>query len=130
MKTSIKTRGISSSLSLTGFLGAGLAIDLGITPIHVRVFDKVNNYSSRTSYDVLINGLNKNSNIEVTKSVVEQYVELLRGRSYHIKIEHETSIPIGYGLSSSWRAPLSLSYALNRALKVGLDMERAGSDCP
>ena len=106
-----------------GSLGAGLAIDLGITTT-VRVFDKGNNYS-RTSYDVLINGLNKNSNIEVTKSVVEQYVELLHGKSYHIKIEHEISIPIGYGLSSSGAAALSLSYALNRALNIGLDMEQA-----
>jgi pantoate kinase len=106
-----------------GSLGAGLAIDMGITTT-VKVFDKGNNYS-RTSYDVLINGLNKNSNIEVTKSVVEQYVELLHGRSYHIKIEHETAIPIGYGLSSSGAAALSLSYALNRALNVGLDMEQA-----
>jgi pantoate kinase len=106
-----------------GSLGAGLAIDMGITTT-VKVFDKGNNYS-RTSYDVLINGLNKNSNIEVTKSVVEQYVELLHGRFYHIKIEHETAIPIGYGLSSSGAAALSLSYALNRALNVGLDMEQA-----
>jgi pantoate kinase len=117
-----KNEGGSSHLR-KGSLGAGLAIDMGITTT-VRVFDKGNN-NPRTSYDVLINGLNKNSNIEVTKSVVEQYVELLHGRSYHIKIEHETSIPIGYGLSSSGAAALSLSYALNRALKVGLDMEQA-----
>src|SRR5918996_1087468 len=117
-----KNEGGSSHLH-KGSLGAGLAIDMGITTT-VRVFDKGNNYP-RTGYDVLINGLNKNSNIEVTKSVVEQYVELLHGRSYHIKIEHETSIPIGYGLSSSGAAALSLSYALNRALKVGLDMEQA-----
>jgi pantoate kinase len=105
-----------------GSLGAGLAIDMGITTT-VRVFDKSNSCSG-TSYDVIVNGVNRNSNIDVTESVVEQYIEFLHG-SYHIKIEHETSIPIGYGLSSSGAAALSLSYALNHALKVGLNMEEA-----
>jgi pantoate kinase len=105
-----------------GSLGAGLAIDMGITTT-VRVFDKGSRCSG-TSYDVIVNGMNKNSNIDVTESVVEQYIEFLDG-SYHIKIEHETSIPIGYGLSSSGAAALSLSYALNRALKVGLNKEEA-----
>jgi len=105
-----------------GSLGAGLAIDMGITTT-VRVFDKGNSCSG-TSYDVLMNGINKNSDIDVTESVVEQYLEFLH-KSYHIRIEHETSIPIGYGLSSSGAAALSLSYALNHALKVGLNMEEA-----
>lgn len=105
-----------------GSLGAGIAIDLGITTT-VRVFDKCNS-SSGTSYDVVVNGINKNSNTDVTESVIEQYIEFLHG-SYHIKIEHEASIPTGYGLSSSGAAALSLSYALNRALNVGLDMEQA-----
>jgi pantoate kinase len=107
-----------------GSLGAGLAIDMGITTT-VRVFDKCNSSSGTgTSYDVVVNGINKNSNIDVTESVIEQYIEFLHG-SYHIKIEHETSIPTGYGLSSSGAAALSLSYALNRALKAGLNMEEA-----
>jgi pantoate kinase len=105
-----------------GSLGAGLAIDMGITTT-VRVFDKGNSCSG-TTYEVIINGMNKNSNIDVTVSVVEQYIEFSH-RSYHIKIEHEISIPIGYGLSSSGAAALSLSYALNRALKVGFNMEEA-----
>ena len=105
-----------------GSLGAGLAIDMGITTT-VRVFDKGNSCSG-TSYDVIVNGMNKNSNIDVTESVVGQYIEFLHG-SYHLKIEHETSIPIGYGLSSSGAAALSLSYALNRALKVGFNIEEA-----
>ncbi len=112
----------SSYLNM-GSLGAGLAIDRGITTT-VKVYERGDNHT-RTTYDVSINGSNQNSNIDVTTSVVEGYIELLRGKSYHIKIEHETSIPIGYGLSSSGAAALSLSYALNNALNVGLDIKQA-----
>ena len=112
-----------SSYLYKGSMGAGLAIDLGVNTT-VTVFEKHDNYS-RTTYDVFINGWSQNSDIEVTESVVEQYLRLLMGRSYYIKIEHEISIPIGYGLSSSGAAALSLSYALNRALAVGLDIKQA-----
>jgi pantoate kinase len=112
-----------SSYLYKGSMGAGLAIDLGVTTT-VGVSEKCDNYSG-TTYDVFINGSSQSSDIEVTESVVEQYLELLRGKSYYIKIEHEISIPIGYGLSSSGAAALSLSYALNSALGVGLDIEQA-----
>ena len=112
-----------SSYLYKGSMGAGLAIDLGVTT-SVGVSEKCDNYSG-TTCDVLINGSRQSSDIEVTESVVEQYLELLRGKSYYIKIEHEISIPIGYGLSSSGAAALSLSYALNSALAVGLDSEQA-----
>lgn len=106
-----------------GSMGAGLAIDLGVTTT-VTVFEKHDNYSE-TTYDVFINGSSQNLDIEVTESVVEQYLKLSIGKSHYIKIEHEISIPIGYGLSSSGGAALSLSYALNRALAVGLDIKQA-----
>lgn len=112
-----------SSYLYKGSIGAGLAIDLGVSTT-VRAFQKRNNYSG-TTYDVFINGSRQNWDIEVTESVVKQYIELLRGKSYHIKIEHEISIPIGYGLSSSGAAALSLSYALNSALAAGLNIEQA-----
>ena len=34
-----------------------------------------------------------------------------------ISVEHESEIPIGYGLGSSGSAALSLSYALNQCFK-------------
>ncbi|HYY67598.1 MAG TPA: hypothetical protein VE572_04555 [Nitrososphaeraceae archaeon] len=106
-----------------GSMGAGIAVDLGVTTT-VTVYDKLDNFSG-TTYDVCINGSSQNLDIEVTKSVAEQYLKLSGGKSYYIRIEHEISIPIGYGLSSSGAAALSLSYALNRALAVGLDIEQA-----
>jgi pantoate kinase len=105
-----------------GSMGAGLAIAIGLSSA-VKVFEK-DNYS-QTTYDVYINGSNRNINFEVTKSVVEEYIRLLGEKSYHIRIEHETSVPIGYGLSSSGAAALSLSYALNSALNVELSLEQA-----
>jgi pantoate kinase len=113
----------SSYLNM-GSLGAGLAIDRGVTTT-VKVYEKGDDNHTRTTYEVSINGSNQYSNIDVTKSVVEDYIEFLQGKSYYIKIEHETAIPIGYGLSSSGAAALSLSYALNNALNVGLDIKQA-----
>ena len=120
----LKSDGNDKSFYLyEGSIGAGLAIDLGITTT-VGVFQKRDNHSG-TTYDVFINGSIQNSNIEVSESVVKHYIELLREKSYYIRIEHETSIPIGYGLSSSGAAALSLSYSLNSALAAGLDNEQA-----
>lgn len=106
-----------------GSTGAGLSIGIGLSSF-VKVYEKRDD-CTRTTYDVYINGSKTNSNIEVSKSVLEKYIRLFRKKSYHIQVEHETSLPIGYGLSSSGAAALSLSYALNTALKVGLNFEQA-----
>ena len=106
-----------------GSTGAGLAISVGLSTF-VEAYEKQDN-NSPTTYDVYMNGSHIKFNIDVTKSVVEKYISLLRKKSCYIKIEHETELPIGFGLSSSGAAALSLSYALNTALKVGLNSEQA-----
>ncbi|MDQ3838631.1 MAG: hypothetical protein M3297_05110, partial [Thermoproteota archaeon] len=106
-----------------GSTGAGVAIGLGLSSYVMAQENQDKSLS--TTYDVYMNGSKIKFNFEVTKSVVEKYISLLQGKSYYIKIEHESDLPIGFGLSSSGAAALSLSYALNVALKVGLNSEQA-----
>jgi pantoate kinase len=100
-----------------GSKGAGFSIDRGIeTTAYV--------YESRkTDYQVRINGV-KSRNAEVSKWVVEEYLRLT-DRPYFISISHDVKIPIGFGLGSSGAAAISLSYALNEALGIGLSRIQA-----
>lgn len=95
-----------------GSLGAGFSISHGITTT-VEVYE-----STTLSYQISINGM-RVEDAEVSKWVVEEYVKLI-DRPFYINIEHRISIPIGFGLGSSGAAALSLSYALNDALDIGL----------
>jgi pantoate kinase len=100
-----------------GSKGVGFSIDLGVTTT-VSLYDDF-----ASSYQIMINGRSVDD-AEVSRFVVEEYLRFIR-RPYHIRIEHKTDIPIGFGLGSSGAAALSLSFALNRALKVGLSPEQA-----
>src|SRR5919198_4777056 len=100
-----------------GSKGAGFSIDRGIaTTAHVYE-------STKTNYDIQINGV-KNCDAEVSKWVIEEYLKLA-DRPYFVSISHEVKIPIGFGLGSSGAAALSLSYALNQALAIGLSRTQA-----
>ena len=100
-----------------GSKGAGFSIDRGIvTSVYV--------YESATKdYRVQINGI-RSHNAEVSKWIIKQYLKLT-GRPYFVSISHEVKVPIGFGLGSSGAAALSLSYALNQALGLGLSRTQA-----
>ena len=100
-----------------GSTGAGFSIDRGIaTTAHVYE-------SAKTNYEIQINGI-KNCEAEVSKCVIEEYLKLA-DRPHFLSISHEVKIPIGFGLGSSGAAALSLSYALNQALDIGLSATQA-----
>src|ERR687886_2111608 len=101
-----------------GSLGAGFSIDHGITTT-VKVHQ-----SSRLDYTIWLNG-QIGQDVEVSRWVLEEYLKLINRSNCRIDVEHETSIPIGFGLGSSGAAALSLSYALNEALGVGLSKKQA-----
>jgi pantoate kinase len=103
----------SSNYLYLGSKGAGFSIDRGITTT-VEVYD-----STTTNYQISINGI-RVEDAEVSKWIVEEYFNLV-DRPCYINIEHLISIPIGFGLGSSGAAALSLSYALNDALNIGLN---------
>jgi pantoate kinase len=100
-----------------GSKGAGFSIDRGITTT-VEVFE----YQT-TNYQISINGKVEDAN--VSKWVVEEYLKDLH-KPYYISINHESNIPIGFGLGSSGAAALSLSYALNDALDTKLSKYEVG----
>src|SRR5919198_2810064 len=100
-----------------GSKGAGFPIDRGITTT-AYVYE-----SAKTDYQVRINGI-KSRNAEVSKWVIEEYLKLT-DRPYFVSIGHDVKIPIGFGLGSSGAAALSLSYALNQALDIGLSRTQA-----
>ncbi len=100
-----------------GSKGAGFSIDRGITTT-VKIFDH-----DSVDYQISINGIMVHD-AEVSRWVIEEYLKLVDQRCY-INIEHESTIPIGFGLGSSGAAALSLSYALNDAFRVGLSTVEA-----
>src|SRR5919205_2076531 len=100
-----------------GSKGAGFSIDRGITTT-VKIFDH-----DSVDYQISINGIRVHD-AEVSRWVIEQYLRLTDQRCY-INIEHESTIPIGFGLGSSGAAALSLSYALNEAFNIGLNTKEA-----
>jgi pantoate kinase len=100
-----------------GSKGAGFSIDRGITTT-VEIY----NHES-VNYQISINDI-RVEDAEVSKWVLEEYLKLVDHR-YYINIEHEISIPVGFGLGSSGAAALSLSYALNEAFNIGLNTKEA-----
>jgi pantoate kinase len=100
-----------------GSKGAGFSIDKGIATT-AYIYE-----SAKPEYQIWINGI-KNRNAEVSKWVIEEYLKLA-DRPYFISVHHDVEIPIGFGLGSSGAAALSLSYALNQALDMGLSRTQA-----
>ena len=97
---------------LNGSLGAGFCINKGVkTTVNIE-------NSNKNNYSILINGKIVND-VEVSRYVVNEYIPLMN-KKYKITIEHQSGIPIGYGLGSSGAAALSLSLALNEALGTPL----------
>jgi pantoate kinase len=100
-----------------GSKGAGFSIDHGVATT-VEIYDH-----RSVNYQISINGI-KVKDAEVSKWVLEEYLKLI-DQHYYINVEHQISIPIGFGLGSSGAAALSLSYALNEAFNIGLNMNEA-----
>ena len=100
-----------------GSRGAGFSIDRGITT-SVQIYESV-----RPSSQISLNGI-RVLDADVSMWVLEKYSKLAN-RPYFAKVDHEVGTPVGFGLGSSGAAALSLSYALNKALGLGLSKPRA-----
>jgi len=101
-----------------GSLGAGISISKGVTT-EVELYRHEKN-----SFEISINGVNSKDAI-VSKYVINEFLKRSR-KKYFVKINHQAEVPIGYGMGTSGSAALSLSYALNHALSLGLsDIESA-----
>ena len=100
-----------------GSKGAGFSIDRGIVTT-AYVYE-----SAKRGHQISINGVEAR-NAEVSSWMAEEYLTLAN-KPYFLNIEHDIGVPIGFGLGSSGAAALSLSYALNEALGVGLSRTHA-----
>ena len=79
--------------NFNGSLGAGFSIGKGIGTT-VKVF---NDYSK--NYKISLNGINSLDS-KISKFVTEHYLKMV-DKPIFISVEHESEIPIGYGLGSS-----------------------------
>jgi len=102
---------------LTGSIGAGICIQKGVkTTVNISP-------SQKFQLNIFINKFPCH-NAKVSNSVVQQLI----GRSdkkFSLTINHYLDIPIKCGYGSSGAAALSLSYALNEALNLGLSKTEA-----
>ena len=101
-----------------GSKGAGFSFKKGVTTT-IDLYK-----SNNKGYQIFLNNSLFNE-VEVSKWVVQYYLDKFDLPSYFINIKHSIDIPIGYGLGTSGAAALSLSYALNKSLDIGLLKEQA-----
>lgn len=100
-----------------GSIGAGFSISKGITTTAKTFGAKTKGYS------ISIDGIQVQK-APVSAYVAEHYLNLIDKPTF-LQISHITDIPIGFGLGSSGAAAVSLSYALNDLLKIGLSKVEA-----
>ena len=99
-----------------GSMGAGFSIKQGVIT-KVKTYTKNN---QKPNFDIKINGYQPNKT-DVSEFVLNEFLKLGEFSDKFFEIEHDISIPVGYGLGSSSAVALSLSFALDQALETKLD---------
>ncbi len=101
-----------------GSLGAGFSIQDGVTT-QVEVSP-----AEEFDYKITTDGYATDNTI-VSEFVINDFIKRTNSK-YFIKVHHEISVPVGYGLGSSGAVALSLAVALNKALSLNLSKEEVG----
>jgi|ERR1700687_1511290 len=101
-----------------GSIGAGFCIKEGVTT-KVKVTS-----SDKPGFKITVIGY-KSDNTQVSEFVVKEFFKIVEG-NYFLDIEHDTAIPVGYGLGSSGAVALSLAFALNKSLGTNLSRTKIG----
>ena len=109
------------ALENLGSMGAGFSIKQGVTT-RVRI-DNRDNLESQ--FKITTKGY-QSDKTDVSEFVLNEFLKLGDFSKMFFDIEHEISIPVGYGLGSSSAVALSLSYALDEALETKLDKKVIG----
>jgi len=105
-----------NALENFGSTGAGFSIKQGVTT-RVKVDTKDN---QKSNFRITTKGY-QSDKTDVSKFVLNEFLKLGKFSNKFFDIEHEISIPVGYGLGSSGAVALSLSFALDQALETKLD---------
>jgi len=110
-----------NNLENLGSMGAGFSIKQGVT---TRVKIETRN-DQKSNFEISSYGY-QSDKTDVSEYVLNEFLRLGEFSTKFFKIEHEISIPVGYGLGSSGAVALSLSFALDQALKTKLDKTTIG----
>ena len=110
-----------SNLENLGSMGAGFSIKQGVTT-KVKINTKNNQESN---FRISTSGY-QSDKTDVSEYVLNEFLKLSDFSTKFFDIEHEVSIPVGYGLGSSSAVALSLAFALDQALDTKLDKEKIG----
>jgi len=105
-----------NSLENLGSTGAGFSIKEGVTT-RVKIDTRDNQESN---FRITTKGY-QSDKTDVSEFVLNEFLKLGKFSNKFFDIEHEISIPVGYGLGSSGAVALSLSFALDQALETKLD---------
>ena len=103
-----------------GSMGAGFSIKMGVTTT-VKVSERQN----KSNFNITVTGYSSEKT-DVSQFVLNEFLKFGRFENLFFDINHEISIPVGYGLGSSSAVALSLAYALNQALDTKLDNSDVG----
>jgi len=104
-----------------GSMGAGFSIKEGVTT-KVIISPRINQNSK---FKISIKGF-QSDKTDVSEFVLNEFLKLVNLQDVFFDIEHQISIPVGYGLGSSGAVALSLSYALDQVLETKLDRVEIG----
>jgi len=104
-----------------GSMGAGFSIQEGVTT-KVVISPRTNQNSK---FRISTKGF-QSDKTDVSEFVLNEFLKLVNLQDVFFDIEHQISIPVGYGLGSSGAVALSLSYALNKVLETKLDKTEIG----
>jgi len=110
-----------NNLENLGSMGAGFSIKQGVT---TRVKIETRN-DQKSNFEISSYGY-QSDKTNVSEYVLNEFLRLGEFSTKFFKIEHDISIPVGYGLGSSGAVALSLSFALDQALKTKLDKTTIG----
>jgi len=110
-----------STLENLGSMGAGFSIKEGVTT-KVTINSRNNQESN---FRITTNGY-QSDKTDVSEYVLNEFLKLGEFANKFFDIEHNISIPVGYGLGSSGAVALSLSFALDKVLETKLDKIRIG----
>ena len=110
-----------NNLEKLGSMGAGFSIKQGVTT-RVKIQTKEDQESN---FKITTNGY-QSDKTDVSEFVLNEFLKLGKFSTNFFEIEHNISIPVGYGLGSSGAVALSLSYALDQALQTKLEKTMIG----
>ena len=113
--------GNEDNLENVGSMGAGFSIKQGVT---TRVSIRRKN-DEKANFRITMNGY-QSDKTDVSEFVLNEFLKLGKFSNKFFEIEHEISVPVGYGLGSSSAVALSLSFALDQALNTKLDRSLIG----